>query len=58
MATKKKATSRPAKSKTKPKPAAKAAGARKAKAAPAGSAEGVVYTSVLRELMASRLARG
>lgn len=56
MATKKKAT-RAAKTKTKPKPAAKQAAPRKAKAQPAGSAEGIVYTSVLRELMASRLAR-
>jgi hypothetical protein len=58
MATKKKATTRPAKRKTKPKPAARASAPRKAKVEPAGSTEGVVYTSVLRELMASRLARG
>ena len=55
MATKKKSAARPAKSKAKAKPAAKAAAPRKAKAA---HGEGVVYTSVLRELMASRLARG
>ncbi len=58
MATKKKATARPARSKAKTKPAAKGATARKAKAEPAGSPEGIVYTSALRELMASRLARG
>ncbi|HYB13590.1 MAG TPA: hypothetical protein VEG67_08965 [Myxococcota bacterium] len=57
---KKKATARPAKRKAKPKPAARTTAPRKAKAEAehAGSAEGVVYTSVLRELMASRLARG
>jgi hypothetical protein len=57
MATKKKAGSGPGKTKAKAKPAKRASAARKAKA-PAGSAEGVVYTSVLRELMANRLARG
>jgi len=58
MATKKKAGSGPAKAKAKAKPAKRASAARKEKVQPAGSAEGVVYTSVLRELMASRLARG
>jgi hypothetical protein len=61
MATKKKATAstRRGKSKTKPKPAARASAPRKAKVQhTGGKTEGVVYTSVLRELMASRLARG
>jgi len=58
MAMKKKAATRPAKRKAKPKPATRATAPSKAKPEHAGSAEGVVYTSVLRELMASRLARG
>ena len=58
MATKKKATTRPAKPKAKAKPATKGAAAQKAKSEPAGSPKGIVYTSALRELMASRLARG
>ena len=57
MATKKKGTTRPAKRKAKAKPAARTSAPRKAKVEHAGSTEGVVYTSVLRELMASRLAR-
>jgi hypothetical protein len=58
MATKKRTTTRSARTKAKAKPAARASAPRKAKVERAGSEEGIVYTSVLRELMASRLAKG
>ena len=58
MATKKRTTTRSTSAKAKP--AARTNTRRKAKREPAHaeSAKGIVYTSVLRELMARRLAKG
>ena len=56
MATKKRTTTRSTSAKAKP--AARTNARRKAKRAHPESAKGIVYTSVLREIMASRLAKG
>jgi hypothetical protein len=56
MARKKRTTTRSTRAKAKP--AARASARRKVKGAHTESAQGIVYTSVLRELMASRLAKG
>ena len=56
MATKKRTTTRSTSAKAKP--AARGNARPKAKGAHTESAKGIVYTSVLRELMASRLSKG
>ena len=56
MATKKRTTTRSTSAKAKP--VARGNARRKAKGAHTESAKEIVYTSVLRELMASRLAKG
>jgi hypothetical protein len=58
MATKKRTAIRNARPKAKAKSAARPNVPRKAKIEHAGSVKGIVYTSVLRELMARRLAKG
>jgi hypothetical protein len=58
MATKKRTTTRRASAKTKAKKTAQARAPHKGERAHTESAQGIVYTSVLRELMASRLTKG